>query len=79
MVHLITPQVSSAVEDLSHAITALFKTEDVQRPKVLWSLHFNVHEYENASGSLPPNVYASPGPSSVLDLDDYVLQVCINQ
>jgi len=75
VVHLITPQGTTAVEDLEHVLTALFKSDVTQRPNVLWSLHFNVHQYENPeAGSLPSNVFTTAGPNSILDLDDNVLQ-----
>lgn len=78
VVHLITPQVSTAVEDLKEVIQTLFhgcSKSDVPKPNILWSLHFNMKEYQSSSNGSPSNVYYGSGPNSSIDIDDYVTQV----
>ena len=83
VVHLITRRVTTAVEDLREVIEAFFnavefnKNETSNKPQIIWSLHFNINEYDCTAGMLPSNVYSSPGPNSSIDFDDYVIQVNI--
>jgi|688.fasta_scaffold224786_2 hypothetical protein len=83
VVHLITHQVTTAVEDLKEAIDTFFtvfesnKNEALNKPQIIWSLHFNINEYNSPAGMLPSNVYSSPGPNSSIDFDDHVIQVII--
>nr|CAH0099335.1 unnamed protein product [Daphnia galeata] len=80
VVHLITHQVTTAVEDLKEAIDTFFtvfesnKNEALNKPQIIWSLHFNINEYNSPAGMLPSNVYSSPGPNSSIDFDDHVIQ-----
>lgn len=69
-----TRQVTSAEEDLKEAIDTLFYSGN-DRPKILWSLHFTTNEYDNRADNLPSNVYLCSGPNSMLDCDDYVIEV----
>lgn len=78
VVHLITRQVTTAVEDLREAIDALFCNDEKEagrKPNIIWTLHFNINEYDSPAGKLPPNVYSCPGPDSSIDFDDHVIKV----
>ncbi len=83
MVHLITRQVTTATEDLREIIDTFFsaveanENEALHKPQIIWSLHFNINEYESYADMLPSNVYSSPGPNSSMDFDDHVIQVII--
>lgn len=78
VVHLITRQVTTAVEDLREVIDAVFcsgEKEALDKPNIIWSLHFNINEYDSPEGKLPSNVYSCPGPDLFLDFDDHVIKV----
>ncbi|KAK4014698.1 rab proteins geranylgeranyltransferase component A 1 [Daphnia magna] len=77
VVHLITRQVTTAVEDLREVIDAVFcsgEKEALDKPNIIWSLHFNINEYDSPEGKLPSNVYSCPGPDLFLDFDDHVIK-----
>lgn len=79
VVHLISRQSITAVEDLKGVISKLFCCDNISsgnKPSVIWSLYFNMQLYEKQIGEkIPSNVYLCSGPDSRIDLDDYVLQV----
>lgn len=77
MVHLITRQVSTAVEDLQEVIQTLFNGETKEdSPNILWSLYFNIKEYDNNWGDkTQSNLYFGVGPNSSVDIDYHVIQV----
>ncbi|XP_046453961.1 rab proteins geranylgeranyltransferase component A 2-like [Daphnia pulex] len=80
VVHLITRQVTTAIEDLREVIDTFFSTgesnenEALHKPQIIWSLHFNINEYESYADMLPLNMYSSPGPNSSMDFDNHVIQ-----
>ena len=78
VVHLITRQTTTAIEDLRKIIDSLFYSDqnaDERKPKIIWSLHFNVNEYDSPADKLPSNVYSSLGPNLSIDFDDHVVHV----
>ncbi len=86
IVHLTTPQVGTAVDDLKHVVGALFAATDdagsgaeatPKRPRVLWSLHFNLRRFgrEDEAALRRRGVFIGRGPDAELDLDSYVVKV----
>lgn len=85
IVHLTTPQVGTAVDDLKHVVGALFAATDdagsgaeatPKRPRVLWSLHFNLRRFgrEDEAALRRRGVFIGRGPDAELDLDSYVVK-----
>ena len=67
----------TAVEDLSHVISALFSCnpEETSRPNILWSLQFNLCEFATEDCTSPANIYYGSGPNSEIDFDSYIIEV----
>ena len=78
VLHMTTKATKDASSDFSHVINALFKTEanEEERPKVLWSLTWNVSQGSNKTNDkCPENVKICSGPDLDLDFDAAIDQV----
>ncbi|NXY45229.1 RAE2 geranylgeranyltransferase, partial [Ceuthmochares aereus] len=85
LVHLTCPSTNTAREDLEPAVQKLFnlstekETEnELEKPKVLWAVYFNMRDSsgvdKNSYSGLPSNVYVCSGPDSALGNDCAVKQ-----
>ncbi|XP_012371821.1 rab proteins geranylgeranyltransferase component A 1 [Octodon degus] len=86
LVHLTCTSCQTAREDLEPVVQKLFipytemeiENEDVEKPRILWALYFNMRDSSGVSRNcyinLPPNVYVCSGPDCGLGNDNAVKQ-----
>ncbi|KAM4663408.1 rab proteins geranylgeranyltransferase component A 1 [Discoglossus pictus] len=85
MVHLTCTSTKTAREDLEPVVQKLFalndkseKDEDLEQPRVLWALYFNIRDSSSISREsyvgLPSNVFVCSGPDPCFGNDNAVKQ-----